>query len=195
MDGAQQYRQFRGAPGLRHLFISATGSEKQSAFRKVPIMVHEIPCKDRPFPIVEATESRYQPRTVSFRIGNGNHTDLLGATYEWDFGITEGLDAVEHDYTHALQRDNITTEFHVAVTVKHLDYSIQLVQRTVSVFNLYAYNKRNLILTPRATIVQIPLPFVPVLEYIVQITNPEDEPITFTTQRIELLDSNLDFVN
>jgi hypothetical protein len=163
------------------------------------IWVEDVPSCLRPFPIIESTESRYSPRTVAFRIGNGNDTILEGAVYNWDFGDgtygqSETNDMIEHDYTEALQRDELTTQFNVTVLAGYPDGSNVTVIRTVSVFNLYAYNKQKTgILSPRTKTMRLAGNNGSLVSsWAINVTNIEDDALTLSYQRIELLDSTPD---
>lgn len=200
VDGAEQYLQLIGRPGQRDIFVMATTVEGPIEQKRVTICVKDLHDAN-PFPVIQSTESRYTPRAAVFRIGNSNDANMSSTSYDWDFGDgtfghSEGASAVEHDYTASLLRDELTTTFHLTVTAHFPDNSHRTVNRTVSIFNLYAHNKLRSILSPRAQLRPIlwwdnlfPLNDT---TWTIDITNLEDETIFFTEQRIELLDTSPD---
>jgi hypothetical protein len=200
--GAPQYLQLAGRPASQHIVVTAFRKGKTiQKRREILIVPHET---ELPYPIIESTESRYSPRTVAFRVGNGNSSEFNGATFTWEFGDgsygqTRGLDVFEHDYTNALLRENVTTQFNVSVSALFQDGSNTTAKRTVSVYNLYAYNKVRGMLTPRGRIHSIGVHTFrqsePLSWWLVNVTNLEDETIEFGEQRIELLDSTPGHLN
>lgn len=200
VDGASQYRQLTGSDGSRYLLVTATTPKGQSEQSRVKVTLISRDPKLRPYPVIQATESRYTRRSVLFGVGNSNSDGLAGASYEWDFGDgTHGEgNRVEHDYTSALKRDELTTNFDVMLTAHFSDGTSIVARRTIAVFNLYAYNKQRGVLCPRAKLTTLPTALTVVagdIVSVVELTNLEDESIKFTEMRIELLDSSPDSIS
>jgi len=201
VDGVEQYLQLTDRPGRQTIFVIATTADGRSERSTKEVFLLDDCSKPRPLPWIQATESRYKPRSVAFRVGNGDDAKLKETTYDWNFGdgtigksVSNGV--VEHDFTTALLRDELTTTFHINLTAHYPNGSNATVQRTVSVFNLYAYNKQGGTLTPRAAVQ--PRGWWNLLYpgsesvWTITINNLEDEPVHFNTQQIELLDSTPD---
>jgi len=141
VDGIEQYLQLTGRPGRQTIFVVASTADGRSERRTKEILLLDDCSKPRPLPWIQATESRYKPRSVAFRVGNGDDAKLKGTTYDWNFGdgmvgksVSNGV--VEHDFTTALLRDELTTAFHINLTAHYPNGSNATVFKTVSVFNL-----------------------------------------------------------
>lgn len=196
--GASQYLQFFAPPGPQFIFVMASADGGKIERTKVKVKVRGRDETALPFPIIQATEFRYTPRTVSFSVGNFHDERLSGVKYAWDFGdgnaAITSQSGLEHDYTAGLQRDALFTSFHVSLTASYPDGTDVTAQRTVSLISLYAFNKQRGILCPYVKVQK------PVLRTknegdvfcTYTITNLEDEDILFTTRETESLSSDPD---
>ena len=194
--GAKQYLQFRNPGSYTVVVTAAMGSQIDQAGEKVEVSIQH-PDVAR-FPIVWATQDRYQPRTLSFSVANAE-IDLSNVVdYSWNFGdgtygASQGGGGTIHDYTNALERDRLYSNFDVQVDAHYVNGFVATSKRTVAVFNTYGFNKiRRKVLTPRVAVlppVTIPFPFFVPREVICSftVTNLEDEEISFTAERQEWL--------
>ena len=193
--GANQFLQFR-TPGSYTVVITAVMGEKvEHTGDRVKVSIqHPDVAK---LPIIWATQDRYQPRTIAFSVANAEAELANVRQYIWNFGDeTSGASddgGISHDYTNALVRDRLYTNFDVQVDAHYENGFVATGRRTIGVFNTYALNKiRRGVLTPRVA-VQNPL-IIPTLFFtpgevitFFTVTNLEDEEISFTTEKQEWL--------
>jgi len=193
--GTKQFLQYRN-PGSYTIVVTAMLAEKieQVGERvKVSILNPDIA---KP-PIIWATQNRYQPRTIEFSIANAEAELSNVQQYTWNFGdATNGVSeggGIGHDYTDALVRDSLYTNFDVQVDAHYANGFVATAKKTIAVFNTYGLNKiRRGVLTPRVA-VQNPV-IIPTLFFLVgeviclfTVTNLEDEEISFTVEKHEWL--------
>jgi hypothetical protein len=196
--GACQFLQFR-SPGSYTVVITATLGEKvEQAGEKVKVSIQ--PADTRNLPIIWAAQDRYHPRTIAFSVANAEAELANVRQYTWNFGDeTSGASedgGISHDYTNALARDRLYTNFDVQVDAHYENGFVASAKRTIGVFNTYALNKiRRGILTPRVA-AQNPL-IIPTLFSVpgkvicfFTVTNLEDEEISFTAEKQEWLTAN-----
>ncbi|HXI71883.1 MAG TPA: hypothetical protein VNN22_16125 [Verrucomicrobiae bacterium] len=194
VHGAMQYLQF-SLKGSAEIIVTATlAKEIEQTARKVK--VRDRTRGEPPAPIIWSTMDTYQPRTVVFSIANAESDLTSVRQYQWDFGDgTHGMSergSISHDYSDALDINQLCTTFHVRVMAQGGDGSVLTGVRTIAVFHLYAYNKtRNRTLTPRV-IIQSPLspqPASPTDDVVCSFTirNLEDEELSFSSERHEWL--------
>jgi hypothetical protein len=193
--GASQFLQFR-APGNYTIVITALfGKKVEQIAEKVKVGL-QLPDATK-LPIIWAAQDRYQPRTISFSVANAAAELANVRQYTWDFGDeTSGASddgGICHDYSSALMRDRLYTNFDVQVDAHYENGFVATTRRTIGVFNTYALNKiRRGVLTPRVA-VQNPL-IIPTLFFmpgevitLFTVTNLEDEEISFTAEKQEWL--------
>jgi hypothetical protein len=193
--GATQFLQFRDPGSYTVVITAVVGERVEQAGEKVNVSIqHPDVAK---LPIIWAAQDRYQPRTIAFSVANAE-TELANVRqYTWKFGDgTSGSSddgGTSHDYTSALVRDRLYTNFDVQVDAHYENGFVAGATRTIGVFNTYALNKiRRGVLTPRVA-VQNPL-IIPTLFFIpgevitfFTVTNLEDEEISFTAEKHEWL--------
>lgn len=191
--GALQYIQFRNEGTYTVSITASLGTQVEQIGQRVDIR----PCAndENNLPIIWAAFDRYQPRTIVFSIANADELgDVL--EYLWDFGDgTQGksdVGSISHDYSDALLRDSVITNFHVRTDARHQDGTMDSVLRTIAVLHFYALNKTEYgVLAPRVSVlpvvvIPIGLLFTEVLcNFTVQ--NLEDEELSFTAERHEWL--------
>ena len=193
--GANQFLQFRG-PGTYTVVVTAVLGEKvEQAGEKVEVSIqHPDVAK---LPIIWAAQDRYQPRNIMFSVAKADVELANVRQYAWSFG--DGASGasqdggISHDYTNALVRDHLYTNFDVQVDAHYENGFVATAKRTIGVFNTYALNKiRRGVLTPRVA-VQNPL-IIPTLFFVpgdvicfFTVTNLEDEEISFTAEKQEWL--------
>jgi hypothetical protein len=196
--GANQFLQFR-TPGSYTVVVTATlGKQIEQDGERVKVT---LPNPDvAKLPIIWATQDRYHPRIIAFSIANAETELPKVREYAWTFGDgTYGASddgGVSHDYTNALERDALYTNFDVQVDAHYDDGFVTTAKRTISVLNTYGYNKiRRHVLTPRVE-VQNPTT-IPTLFFLVgevecsfTVTNLEDEEISFTAEKHEWLNAD-----
>jgi hypothetical protein len=197
--GANQFLQFPNSGSFTVVATAALGKQIEQVSERVKVSLLN-PDVAKP-PIIWATQDRYQPRNIAFSIPNAE-TELAGVRqYVWTFGdgisgVSEG--GIGHDYTNALKRDRLYTNFDVRVEAHYANGFVTVAQRTIAVFNTYGLNKmRRGVLTPRVA-VQNPF-IIPTLFYIPNdvmclftVTNLEDEEISFTSEKHEWLSAAVD---
>jgi len=192
--GNDQYVQLTGKPGPRHISVTAQVLGGYTSTRDVIVQVND--CSTAPvLPVVRVNANRFHENTVNFKIANES---LLGAgsTFIWDFGdgspTTPGDSFISHDYSSKLSRDTEYSIFHASVRVVRAGQADRVVKRSVTVFNMYGFNKRRGTLMP-------PVSYDPKLakdagglnltgSYTIQ--NLEDVPVHFGSQKLELQPCN-----
>jgi hypothetical protein len=206
--GANQYLQFRSPGSFTVVVAAALGKDIEQIGERVKVGILN-PDVAKP-PIIWAGQNRYQPRTIEFSIANadaqlsnyGTYTagDRV-RQYAWNFGdgttgVSEG-GGIGHDYTDALDRDRLYTNFDVQADAYYANGLVASAKKTISVFNTYGLNKmRRGVLTPRVAVQNpaiIPTAFFFVGEVIClfTVTNLEDEEIAFTAEKHEWLTADV----
>jgi len=193
--GARQYLQFRNPGSYTVVVTAALGDQVDQAGESVDVSIQNPDVVK--YPIIWAGQDRYQPRMVVFSLANADGELSKVREYKWNFGDgAHGASrdgGVSHDYTEALVRDRLYTDFDVQVEALYDNGFVSTAKRTVSVFNTYGFNKiRERVLTPRVSVqnaLTIPASFFMPGEVICSftVTNLEDEEISFTAEKQEWL--------
>jgi hypothetical protein len=196
--GANQFLQFRNPGTFTVVVTAALGNQIEQIGERVKVGLQDPDVAKAP--VIWATQNRYQPRAIEFSVANAE-TELANVRqYVWSFGDgTSGVseeDRIGHDYTDALERDRLYTNFDVQVDAHYANGFVTVARRTIAVFNTYGLNKmRRGVLTPRVAVqnpVIIPTLFFFVGEVIClfTVTNLEDEEISFTAEKHEWLSAD-----
>jgi hypothetical protein len=197
--GANQFLQFRNPGTFTIVMTAALGKQIEQVSERVKVSILN-PDLDKP-PIIWATQSYYQPRKIEFSIANGEAELSNVRQYTWNFGdgttgVSEG-GGIGHDYTDALDRDSLYTNFDVQANAHYANGLVVPAKKTISVFNTYGLNKmRRGVLTPRVVVRNPPL--MPTLSFFLgeviclfTVTNLEDEEISFTAEKHEWLTADV----
>lgn len=193
--GANQFLQFRDPGSYTVVVTAALASKIDQVGEKVEVTIQNPDVAK--FPIIWASQDRYQPRAITFSIANADGQLSNVVEYTWTFG--DGSSArsqtgwISHDYTNALARDLLYSNFDVQVDAHFANGFVTSAKRTIAVFNTYGFNKvRRGVLTPRVAVQKpftIPLGFFAPSEVICifTVTNLEDEEISFVEEKQEWL--------
>ncbi|MBI4584966.1 MAG: DNRLRE domain-containing protein [Planctomycetes bacterium] len=189
VSGNDQQVQFRGRPGPRRLFVVAGTGEGHLDTREVVVNMTSCGGQDR-FPILHVQPNLFRPRVVEFVVSNASELVQGAARFVWEFDdgqIAEtSVPAASHRYDlRNIRRDELYTTFQAKVTVKPAGAPEMLAQKTVALVNLYAWNKRRGFIRPPVEWEENLKPFGQNLIGDYTLTNLEDEPVTFTSRRLE----------
>jgi hypothetical protein len=192
--GPKQFLQFRD-PGSYTIVVTAVLGEKiEQVGKRVNVNLQGPDVAS--LPIIWAANNRYKPRTIVFSVANEDELANV-VQYRWNFGDgASGVSqdgSISHDYTDGLVRDALYTNFDVQVDAQYENEVVATAKRTIGVFNTYALNKiQQGVLTPRVA-VKNPL-ILPTFFFLpaqvicfFEVTNVEDEEISFTSEKHEWL--------
>lgn len=187
---SSSYIQF-GSDGSHFISITATKDKViEQTDRKVSVKATEA--DKQAIPIIWSVEDRYQPRIVALSVANAQTSLSQVKQFHWDFGdgttgtSQDGL--IRHDYTDSLVRDDLYTPFHVTVWATHADGTRTTATRTMSMFNLYGYNKNvNNVLCPRVNADQNPRMIATEFVCSMTLRNLEDEELSILDEKHEWL--------
>lgn len=183
------YLQFDSVGTWTVVASAGNGGRIDQAARQVKVKARQPDVL--PFPIIQATMDRYQPRSVAFSVANPDQA----VRYEWDFGDGQASGAqqgsVLHDYSDALGPDQLTRAFDIGLTATYPSGVRTQARRTIVVLCVYAQNKlRRGLLTPRVTVLPpIAIPLIPLVLCSFSVQNLEDEDIVFTEEKHDWLDT------
>jgi hypothetical protein len=186
--GSQRYLQFAGRPGPRTVLVTAMTAERyvDSAERTIEV----VDCgASAQVPILLVQHSRYHDRSVEFLVTNAAAYSAQQPRYVWDFGDGERIETngpfVSHVYDAASGRDQLHSLFDARVTVRRQGQPDVSAQKTLTLWNLYAFDKqRGLLQPPVTTDGSLRREGERVLGRY-EIRNLEDEPLEFTTRQLE----------
>lgn len=143
--GNERTLRFEGAPGPRHISVSAQTAEGHTDSEHLTVELLDTPPLG-PYPKLAFGMNPFRPYTVDFRVGNAEEIAPAGAAYLWTFGDgaqdqTEGP-FVSHSYEDALPPDQEYAGFEVTVVVRLPDGTELLNTENVVVWNAGAANRK-----------------------------------------------------
>jgi hypothetical protein len=186
--GATQLLQFGGAPGPRLLTISATTAEHYSDSRQLQVEIKA--CDHAPrLPLLDARIHPYRDMTVDLTVSNASELGLLNPSYEWSFGdghtAHSDFPYVAHSYADVLPADEVNRSFEVTLTIQQPGRPAITARRTVSLWNMYAFNKSQGLIQPRVDsngrVERVGSSLVGTFT----LHNIEAEPLTLTSRQIQ----------
>ena len=203
-EGAAQWLQIPGPPGVRKIQITAVGlAEHCSESRTLSITVVEPPCCTV-FPLIQVSRGPLDGAESSIAFEVANYKDLANADgsaleYAWNFGVAGKLTsrspngAVTKSFEDSLDPNEPKTSFHVTVAVSLVQARSVTARKTISVWNLYFVNKMHGRIMPKAV---YNLKAVKDADEILvaksTIHNAEKEPLRLELKLVEYLLNDLD---
>lgn len=190
LPGPRRYLEFQGAPGPRHILVSARGPDGNVDSRVQIVTVLDCGTVEQ-FPVLATSPSAFQPYQVEFLVSNASALGLdPGATYTWAFGDgevqTTTTPFVSHSYAASLPAEQELATFQAEVRISGTAAPNLTSNKTVTVFNPYAFNRARGTLTlpvdtTRSALRRMGQQF----EGGIRITNPEDTAVALTEQQLE----------
>ncbi|MFC1591257.1 carboxypeptidase-like regulatory domain-containing protein, partial [Thermodesulfobacteriota bacterium] len=198
LPGASMWLQFIGEAGSRPVSILASTAEGYYDSENISVEVDSCEPPDVPLPVLRIRQDPYRADLVDLEVQNADIAAPPGSEFFWEFGdgtTAEGtVPFVRHSYSAAIPKNLEFVIFDAAVTVQLPDDSLQRTEKTVSIWNQYAADKKRGLIRPLinpgaipATASQnLPSPrsITPASETYT-ITNIEDSPITITGRQTE----------
>ena len=184
VPGNTQYLQFAGAPGKRIIRVNVFTPDDLVETEQVEL--HILPSKHQTkYPLLSVQHNAYHNITADFTILNANKLRMQDGYYLWDFG--DGQQSItktaftSHYYGDSLDNEQPYTSFHVKVSLQ----DGRSASRTLAVWNMYYFDKQIGIIKPRVESDGEARRSGQSLIGTYSIRNMENEPISFTSQRIE----------
>jgi hypothetical protein len=190
LPGTTRTLQFGGAAGPRRVAVVAGVAGGPTSVRDVVVNVTDC-AAGTVYAAIGFGPNPFHENTVDLVVRNPTKLGRTAPEYIWDFGdgksATTTVPYVNHDYTAALGRDVEFNPFNVTLTVRESGKPDLVSKKSLTVANLYAFNKR------RGTI-QPPVQYSPELSKsgtnltnTLNVKNLEDQPVTLTQKIVELV--------
>jgi hypothetical protein len=191
LGNGQTVQFMNSGPGTKWIDVSATAANGQVDSELISVTLQACTA-DQEWPLIRFRSNIYKEYVMDFVARDTDPTTGIetlpaaGATYTWSFGdgspaVTTTFPYVAHDYTGSINPLNVESDFPFTATVTRSGQSIT-VNRTVSIFNHYAFDRQKGYLDLQPTSVA-----TTASQWNLSVTSPEPDTLTLSSYRIDLL--------
>jgi hypothetical protein len=144
VPGARRVLEFAGEPGLRRILITARTAAGIYEYRVRTVVLRDCPPTAQQ-PLLIVTPSVFRPHELEFLVEDAGAPQTTGADHHWSFGdgttASTRVPFVTHSYAERMPVDQESVTFEAEVTIARQDGTHQTTQKTVSLWNHYAFNR------------------------------------------------------